>query len=403
MARQAKTAKTAKQVKVTKTTKKTTTPKKKKKLSPEDEKAFRPEYGKRKYQKLKSYLVLDYLMQETDKEHHVTILDILRYLEDLGIEAEQRSVMDDIREINYVLYMLEQGCSMEAAVEDLDSGNYDDEKIIQRTANRREYYVDHRRNDVTEDDVRLIAEALYTAKFLHKKKVKDLVEVVKPLVSRHSAERVTHSIPELDRPRTTNQDVYWSVIELNNAMREDKAHSPKKVTFRYQTHHIADIENTIDKRKGALYKVSPYKLIINDGNYYLLAFDDESQSMRTYRVDRMKGVSCTEEPIDGEEAFAAVDLRNYTQRVFGMFGGERVPLTLLFDNCLLDTVIDRFGTRDIRYEKADEDHFTVALDVELSDQFYGWLCGFGDLAKIVSPESAAKAFAAHLDKIRSMY
>ena len=377
--------------------------KQKKKLSPEDEKLFAAERGKREHQKLKSYLVLDYLMQETDEQHHVTIQDILLYLDSLGLEAEQRSVMDDIKEINYVLYMLEQECSIETAVEDLDSGEFDDEKFIRRSANRREYYVDHRRNDVTEDDVRLIAEALYTSKFLHKKKVKDLVKIVTPLVSRHSAQRVTHSIPELDRPRTTNQEVYWSVIELNNAMQDDRIHSPKKVTFRYQTHHIDDVEKTIDKRKGSLYKVSPFKLIINEGNYYLLAFDDESQTMRTYRVDRMKDVNCTEEPIDGEEEFAAIDLRNYTQRVFGMFGGERVPLTLLFDNCLLDTVVDRFGTRDIRYEKADEDHFTVALDVELSEQFYGWLCGFGDLAKIVSPESVAQAFAAHLDKIRAMY
>ncbi len=102
-------------------------------------------------------------------------------------------------------------------------------------------------------------------------------------------------------------------------MEESKKHSPEKVTFRYQTHRIDNIEKTVDKRKGALYKVSPYELIINEGNYYLLAFDDRSQSMRTYRVDRMKDVDRTGEPRDGEEVFAAVDINNYTQRVFNNF------------------------------------------------------------------------------------
>ena len=61
------------------------------------------------------------------------------------------------------------------------------------------------------------------------------------------------------------------------------------------------------------------------------------------------------------------------------------------------------GTKNVRYEKADDDHFFVSCDIELSVQFYGWLCGFGDLVKIISPETAVIEFAAHLDKIRSMY
>ena len=178
----------------------------KKKRTPD--KDFLPEGGKREHQKLKPYLVLEYLMKETDEQHRVTIQDILNFLGDLGLEAEQRSVMDDVKEINYVLYMLEQGCSIDVAVEHLDSGDFDDEKFIQRSDNRREYYIARRRNDVSEDDVRLIAEALYTAKFLHKKKVKDLVDVICTLVNSHSTQRIIHSIPALDRPRTTNEEVY---------------------------------------------------------------------------------------------------------------------------------------------------------------------------------------------------
>ena len=178
---------------------------------------------------------------------------------------------------------------------------------------------------------------------------------------------------------------------------------PEKITFRYQKYSIDNIEKTVDKRNGSLYKVSPYKLILDNGNYYLLAFDDKSQSMRTYRVDRMKGIALTGEPRDGEEEFAAEDLKNYTRRVFGMFRGKRVSMVLCFDNVLLDTVIDRLGKEDINYSSLDEKHFTVEVEIEVSDQFFAWLCGFGNMVRIISPDSVVEEFKVFLDKIKAVY
>ena len=117
----------------------------------------------------------------------------------------------------------------------------------------------------------------------------------------------------------------------------------------------------------------------------------------------MKEVEELSEPRDGENDFLALDLSSFTRRTFGMYSGESKGLTLRFINPLLDTVIDRFGTKDVRYEKRDETHFTASPEVELSDQFFSWLCGFGNKVKIVGPEFVIEEFTAYLDKIRSMY
>lgn len=85
-----------------------------------------------------------------------------------------------------------------------------------------------------------------------------------------------------------------------------------------------------------------------------------------------------------------------------MIGGERKLITLRCINPLLDTMIDRFGTKGAQYAKADEKHFTVLTEVELSEQFFSWLCGFGNRVKIMEPEITAQ-FTAYLDKIRSLY
>ena len=86
-----------------------------------------------------------------------------------------------------------------------------------------------------------------------------------------------------------------------------------------------------------------------------------------------------------------------------MFGGKRVRVTMRFINPLLDAVIERFGTEDVRYEQRDESHFTASPEVELSEHFYAWLCGFGNKAKIIGPDFVIEEFTAYLDKIRSMY
>ena len=376
-----------------------------KKSSKANELDLRISGGKREHQKMKPFLVMDYLMRETDEQHPVSIDDIVFYLSERGIDAENKSIKSDIEEINYILYMLEQGGTVQEAVEDLNTEDYSGDKFIFQTEDHKGYYVKRRLNDVNENDIRLLAEAIYSARFLNKKNVNRLLDIISPHISKHEVHRILHDIPELERPRTANTDVYYNVISINNAMKDGtKAtpHRPEKITFRYQQHKIENVEKTVDKKK-TLYKVSPYKLLINEGYYYLLAFDDSSQSIRTYRIDRMKDIRATGEDRDGEEEFAAIDIRNYTQRVFGMFGGQRTLIVLRFAAHLLDTVIDRFGTKNVKYKIDDEEHFLFSAEVELSGQFYAWLCGFSDSVKIVSPSAAIEGFTAYLDNIRAIY
>ena len=92
-------------------------------------------------------------------------------------------------------------------------------------------------------------------------------------------------------------------------------HTPEKITFQYLKYSVSDMSKQVARRKGDRYKISPFQLLINDGNYYLLAFDDYSKKMRTYRVDRMRDIRFTGEPRDGDEEFKQIDLKTYTKRV----------------------------------------------------------------------------------------
>ena len=370
--------------------------------------SLKGEPGKSKNQRLRSYLVMQYFLKNADERHPVSMQDILLYLnEDCEFSADRRAIYKDIEDINIILYLLdntEDGCTLEEAVKTLEK--YPDEAFITSGGKNGKYYMSRRPHGIEVDDIRLLAECVYNAKFISDSKAKELIEVVSGLVSQWDAADITHDAFLVGRSKTENNKVLSNISTINYAMRNgtsDDPHRPEKITFKYQKYSIDNGIETVDRRRGSTYKVSPYRLLINDGNYYLLAFDDKAQDMRTYRVDRMKNVSLTGEPRDGEEIFSTIDMQNYTQRVFGMFGGKRVRLTLRFINPLLDTVIDRFGTKNVSYSKVDESHFTVSPEVELSDQFYAWLCGFGNKVKIIGPDFVIEEFTAYLDKIRGLY
>ncbi len=126
---------------------------------------------------------------------------------------------------------------------------------------------------------------------------------------------------------------------LYYAMSSDKAKGkvPQKVSFSYLTHDIGNVEKPVERKTK--YVVSPYKLLINDGNYYLLAYVNEKQGIKTFRIDRIKSVTLLDEPREGEKVFAALNLKTFTQSHFGMFSGETVNVSLRCIPPLLDNLL----------------------------------------------------------------
>ena len=362
------------------------------------------QHGKKPNQKIKPYVVLQYLLRNTDENHVATAMDIVAYLEECAISAERRSIYRDIEEINRVALMLDEDCTIDEAAEILENDENDNSKLVVYDKSRKGFYVRQRKFDL--NDIRLLAECVYSAKFISQGQADRLAEVVCEFVSEHQAEKIRHNAFLTDRVKTNNRQVLSNIAAINEAMSrkiDGHPHTPEKISFQYLKYSITDMSKQVERRHGAKYIVSPFQLLINDGNYYLLAFDDRFKTMRTYRVDRMKNVFFLGEPREGEEEFKKIDLRTYTQRVFSMFGGEERLVQIRFINPLLDAVVDRFGTKDVQYSRVDDHHFCVSAKVEISNQFFAWVCGFGKRAKIINPSSVVEDMKKFLHNLTKMY
>lgn len=357
----------------------------------------------RKYdQKMKPFLVYQYLMQCTDNEHFETGDTIADHLKkDFGIPAERRSIYHDIDEINKALLAHQEGISLEEAEKRIAED--ESEKIIQYQK-KKGFYVAQRPYE--EDDIRLLTECIYTSKFVTEKKSKELVNILGEFVSEHQAEKIQHNAFVADRVKTANNKVWNNIATINTAMSyswDGEPHTPEQISFKYLKYEIADVPKQVERRHGARYTVSPYHFIINDGNYYLLVY--EKEKFRIYRVDRMSDVRLTGEPREGKAEFEKINLKSYAIQHFSMFDGEERHVTIQAIHTLLDTMVERFGNdkQNAIFSKVDDTHFRMTIKVNISDQFFGWLLGFGRRVKLIEPDDVVEQFAAYIKKVGDMY
>ena len=375
------------------------------------EKISKSNRGNKPHQKLKPYAVLQYLMKYTDENHTATASEIVAFLqENCGIDAERRSIYRDIEEINAVALMLEEDCTIDEARAMLEDDLNNELKIVVYDGRKKGFYLRQRHFDL--NDVRLLAECVYAAKFVNEGQAKRLVNVVCDLVSEHQAERIRHNTFLTDRVKTNNKNVLNNISVINDAMSrrlDGKAKKPEAISFKYLRYNIDDLSHQVESHRGKTYYVEPYQLMINDGNYYLLGIETGSGEERTYRVDRMKDIHRTGSPRKYDEVFRQIDVKTYAQRVFSMYGGKPARITLLCDMRLLDVMVERFGLKNAVYRKVDGEHFSVSTKVEVSEQFYGWLTGFGTKVKLTDDSKSengwrvARLYKKYLDDISKMY
>ena len=351
--------------------------------------------GKKRNQKMKPFLVYHYLLKHTDEHHTVKADDICSDMKEIyGIEAERRGIYRDIDEINKAILAYEEGMSIKEAAKMIDED--DSLKNIVFDKHQKGFCMRQRHYDYT--DIQLLVESVYASKYLSEPQAERLIRVLCEFVSEYQEKTIRHNAILTDRVKTKNSSVLRNIEKIDTAIETNK-----KINFKYLKYSISDLNQQVERKHGAIYTVSPFALLINDGNYYLLAYNDSAKGIRTYRADRMKDVKVIEEKREGKEEFSKINLKSYTQRVFSMFGGEQEIITIQFMNHLLDTVVDRFGKKGILYNVVDENYFSITAPIEVSDQFFGWVLGFGNDVKILKPQKVVDEFTEYLDKIRKVY
>ena len=346
--------------------------------------------GRRENQKFKSLLVWQYLLKHTDDTHSVTLDDIKKHLTSYNIITDRHSISRDIR-----------------ALQDLMDLEYEMDDVELEEREKLRYEIEFKRGckvisrPYAFEDLRLLAECIHSAKFISDKQERGLLEAIQGLCSDYQIEELEKEVYVFGRPKTKNRSIMYSMNTIRDAI-----NSNYKISFTYLKYTKDSMTEQVARKKGKPYVVSPFNLIINDGNYYLLAYDTPKERITTYRLDRIRDVKLLSVERDGHTAYNSLNLDTYLRRVFSMYStGNLKRVKLRFTNDMLDTVIDRFGSGNdlIYFFEPDKRHFSVEVEIDVSDQFYAWICGFRKKVKIENPSEVVEGFKKFLADITDRY
>ena len=326
--------------------------------------------AKSEKQKLKLLYIMQCLTEKTDAEHSVTTQEIIDYLALQGINAERKSIYTDID------LLIDYGMD-----------------IVKNSGRSGGYTLVSRQFELAE--LKLLVDAVQSSKFITTKKSRDLIGKLETLCSKYEAGQLHRQVVVTNRNKTVNENIYYNVDIIYNAIAENV-----KIQFQY---FEWDVNKEMHlRRNGKVYEVSPWLLTWDDENYYLVGFDSEAGIIKHYRVDKMLHIRMSTEAREGKEHFKQLDMADYTKKSFGMFGGKEKTVKLLVDNRLAGVIIDRFG-KDIMLIPADENHFTVNVDVHVSKQFLGWVFSLGEQVKILSPEDVVEQMRREVKRLVEQY
>ena len=290
------------------------------------------------YQKLKPLYIMNYLLQNTDEDHSVTVNQIISYLASQGISAERKSIYSDIEALQYF---------------GLD--------IVQAGSGRScGYYVAHRNFELPE--LKLLVDSVQSSKFITHKKTASLIKKIETLASIHEAQLLNRQVFVKNRIKTMNESIYYNVDEIHNGISKNR-----KIRFLYFEYNVQKERQY--RKDGAFYVVSPFALTWDDENYYMVAYDSAAAMIKHYRVDKMEKISILEEDRDGMEAYQALDMAVYARKTFGMFTGQEEHVVLRFENHLIGANLDRLDQDDFLVPDGP-DHFTIRTEVIMSQQFF---------------------------------
>lgn len=318
-------------------------------------------------QKLKLLYITKILMKYTDEEHPITTNNLIDALKDVGIQAERKSIYDDI--------------------ECLKTFGIDIETKRKPT---QAYYVASGTFQLPE--LKILADSVSASRFITKKKSGELIKKIGTLTSVHQSARIERQVYVSNRTKTTNETIYYTVDKIHRAIAERR-----KIHFQY-----FDYDEKKQKKfhhDGMVYTVSPFALMYNNENYYLVGkCDQHEHEVSHFRADKMFRVSISETPSED----CTVNMTDYTSKVFSMFGGEELEIKLRCENQLAGVMIDRFG-KDISFIIDDEKHFVIHISAEISPAFWGWIFQFGNQIKILEPQSLVEDYQQYLEKVYNQY
>jgi predicted DNA-binding transcriptional regulator YafY len=263
--------------------------------------------------------------------------------------------------------------------------------IEEQIGNSETVYYSHQYRKFEVHELRMLIDAVSSARFISTIETEKLVNKIKALTSNYLAKKLQHQISVDPAIKAQNQEVRYHIDKIHTSLSERKC-----IAFQYGNYNVK--KEFILRHSGKLYVVIPLALVWNNDYYYLVAKNDKEAEIKHYRVDRMKNVSVT------EDLFLPSDfiISDHMKQTFNMYPGNVEYVEIQFHKPLVNVVIDRFG-KDVIIREIDDRTFSIKIKAAISEGLIRWLLTWGSDAKVISPQKLVEKMKEEALKMTQLY
>ena len=309
--------------------------------------------------KLRPLYLLQILKERTDEDNYLTTTQLCSILKQrYGMNTHRTTIKGDIEVLQKAGFSIDE----------------------RRSTQNQYRYIDR---DFEIAELKTIIDAIASSKFLTEEKSNNLIKKVTALAGINKARDLKRNVVVDGRGKIENKQIFYIIDTINDAINQRK-----KIKFRKIEYNVK--KERVLHHGGEAYTFSPYSLVWDGDNYYVVGYSDKYKTIGSHRVDRI-----AEQPTILEESAvpqpAGFDVSKYVKTTFRMYNAPRKEVELLCDNGVMDAIIDRFGS-DVTTYAGDLQNFRVIEEVAVGKVFFNWIFGFEGKVRIKAPEEVKEQY-----------
>lgn len=297
--------------------------------------------------------ILNVLKKYSDEEHKLSAAEIQRKVKEIyDVDIDPRTIR---RNINLLKFKLE----------------YD---ISTREENGQGYYINRNpETDFEPGEVRAIIDTFSYANYIVPSISKTIIQKCKNMQNIYENRKLRDYKIYANDTKTDNMEVIKNIEDISEAIQ-----NLSKIEFEYWKYTM---DEKIKKEIVSTPKVTPYALVYNKQEFYMIGIKEGQENFYNYRLDRIKNLKQLEEKRTISKT--SKEIREYAESLVEMFGGEKEEIEVICKDVLLDTVFEDFG-KEIDVKKIDNKTFKVKIQANVRG-FKFWAMRNMDAVEVLKP------------------
>ena len=294
--------------------------------------------------------ILQILQKHSDCEHPLKHDKIVELLErEYGLIVERKVVGRNISLLNEAGY----------EIKTTKKGSYLEERTFE------------------DSELKLLIDGVLSSKHITPKQSKELIEKLCSQANKYFKKNVKNIYSVGDWNKTENVTVFYNIDVVDEAIEFNK-----QIKFSYSKYGA-------DKKlhRTAIHTVSPYQMILHNGRYYLMSYNEKWEHIQYYRMDRITDIELLDlvrTPLKTISGFEnGIDYKRFSSSMPYMFFDEPKPIEFYVNCWAIDQIIDWFGKGCYIEEKLDG-RFLVKVNASVNAMEY-WAMQYLNAVEILKP------------------